>query len=150
MTEPFWKTKTLDEMSKAEWESLCDGCAQCCLIKFQDEDTGEIYRTNVVCRLLNLSTARCTRYPERMVLEPHCVLLTVERIKEFSWLPKTCSYRCLAEGRELPAWHPLITGDPKTVQSAGASVLGRVISARYVKDEDLEDYIVDEPLDPEA
>jgi len=150
MSEPFWKTKSLDEMSKEEWESLCDGCAQCCLIKFQDEDSGEIFRTNVVCRLLNLQTARCTRYPERMVLEPHCVLLTVERIREFSWLPKTCAYRCLAEGRELPAWHPLITGDPQSVQSAGASVLGKVISARFIKDEDLEDYIIDEPLEPEA
>lgn len=148
MNEPFWKTKSLDEMSKEEWESLCDGCAQCCLIKFQDEDSGKIFRTNVVCRLLDLQTARCTHYPERMVLEPHCVLLTVERIREFTWLPKTCAYRCLAEGRELPAWHPLITGDPKSVQSGGASVLGKVVSARFIKDEDLEDYIIDDPFEP--
>jgi hypothetical protein len=141
---PFWKTKSLDEMSRAEWESLCDGCAQCCIIKFEDEDTGRIYHTNVVCQLLDIYHCRCTRYAERSVLMPTCLTLDPKMIRELGWMPETCAYRLLAEGKELPLWHPLVSGDPKTVHQAGSSVRGRVVSARNVAEDDLPDYVVDE------
>lgn len=141
---PFWKEKTLEEMTPEEWESLCDGCAQCCLIKFEDEDTGRIYHTNVVCELLDIYHCRCTRYSERSVLVPMCLTLNPAMIRDLKWMPETCAYRLLAEGKDLPLWHPLISGDPDTVHKAGASVRGKVVSARDVAEEDLPDYVVDE------
>ncbi len=141
---PFWKEKKLEEMTPAEWESLCDGCAKCCLIKFEDEDTGRIYHTNVVCELLDIYHCRCTRYAERSVLVPTCLTLNPKLIHELKWMPETCAYRLLAEGKDLPVWHPLVSGDPKTVHKAGISVRGKVVSAKDVAEEDLFDYVVDD------
>ncbi len=141
---PFWKEKTLEEMTPAEWESLCDGCAKCCLIKFEDEDTGRLYHTNVVCELLDIYHCRCSRYPERSVLVPTCLTLNPTLIHELKWMPETCAYRLLAEGKDLPLWHPLVSGDPKTVHKAGMSVRGKVVSARDVPEDDLFDYVVDD------
>ena len=144
MPPPFWKTKRLNELTREEWESLCDGCARCCLIKFQDEDSGHLYLTNVVCEYLEIYHCRCTRYAERSTLVPTCLTLTPELVGLLSWMPETCAYRLLAEGKDLPAWHYLVCGDRKAVHSAGASVRGKVVSARDVAEEDLPDYVVEE------
>jgi len=144
MALPFWKTKCLDEMTREEWESLCDGCAQCCVIKFEDEDTGRIYTTNVVCEYLEIYHCRCTRYSERSVLVPTCVTLTPELAGSLAWMPESCAYRRLAEGRDLPLWHPLVSGNPDAVHKAGMSVRGNVVSGRDVDEEDLPDYVVDD------
>ena len=141
---PFWRLKKLDEMTPTEWESLCDGCAQCCVIKFEDEDTGRIYHTNVVCELLEIYHCHCKNYAERCVLVPTCLTLTPELASSLQWMPETCAYRLLAEGKDLPMWHPLVSGDPKSVHQAGISVRGKVVSARDVDEEDLPDYVVDD------
>ncbi|TGD12670.1 YcgN family cysteine cluster protein, partial [Salmonella enterica subsp. enterica serovar Poona] len=107
---PFWQRKTLDEMTDAECESLCDGCGQCCLHKLMDEDTDEIYFTNVACRQLNIKTCQCRHYERRFEFEPDCIKRTRENLPAFDWLPRTCAYRLLAEGKPLPTWHPLLTG----------------------------------------
>lgn len=137
---PFWKTKRLEEMSPDEWESLCDGCARCCLAKLEDEDTGEIAYTNVACRLLDMGSCQCTRYPERSRYVPDCITLTPDNVDRLPWMPSTCAYRLVAEGKDLPAWHPLVSGDPQSVHWAGISVRGRVVPEREAQD--LEDYIV--------
>ena len=138
----FWEHKTLAEMNDAEWESLCDGCARCCMIKLQDEDTEEVHYTAMVCRLLDLETCRCTRYPERHQLVPDCVVLTSERAREFHWLPESCAYRTLAEGRSLAWWHPLVSGDPETVVAAGISVRDRVVPEDHVHPDEHETMLV--------
>lgn len=130
MLEPstaFWKEKTLEEMSHEEWEALCDGCAKCCLHRLEDEETREIHFTNVACRLLDPDSSRCSNYPERSLLVPDCITLTLEILKDPYWLPSTCAYRLLAEGKDLPNWHPLVSGDPGTVFESGNSVRGRTI-----------------------
>ncbi len=124
--EPFWRAKSLEDMSEAEWESLCDGCARCCLVKLEDADTGEIHYTDVGCTLLDSGACRCRAYAERQRLVPDCVSLTPENVRGLDWLPPTCAYRLLAEGRDLPWWHPLVSGDPETVHRAGISVRNRV------------------------
>jgi hypothetical protein len=126
-TEPFWRLKTLRQMSPAEWESLCDGCGKCCLHKLQYEDTDEIYYTDVACRLLDLGTCRCSRYAERQTLVPDCIALRADKVMELNWLPSTCAYRLLANGKPLPWWHPLVSGDPNSVHAAGQSVRGRAV-----------------------
>ncbi|MAZ03869.1 MAG: hypothetical protein CMN56_12090 [Sneathiella sp.] len=140
---PFWETVALEDMTSEQWESLCDGCAKCCLLKLEDEDTLELAYTDVACRLLDLGTCACTRYPERSRLVPDCVTITPDIIPKLHWMPKTCGYRLLSEGKPLPWWHPLVSGDPETVHQAGISVRGRVISERRAGD--LEDHIVDWP-----
>ena len=143
MDAPFWKTKTLAEMSRAEWESLCDGCGRCCLHKLRHEDTEALSWTNVACRLLDLDTCQCSDYPRRRRKVPDCVQLTPESVDEIDWLPPSCAYRRLDEGRDLAWWHPLVSGDPNTVHEAGISVRGRAISERQAGP--LEHHLVDWP-----
>ena len=138
---PFWETKTLEEMTAEEWESLCDGCARCCLFKLEDEDSGEVYYTNVACRLLDHTQCRCTRYEERSRLVPDCVQVTSEVARE-TWLPDTCAYRLLAEGKPLPEWHPLITGTSQSVWDAGICVAGMAVSEEYVHPDELEEHLI--------
>lgn len=138
---PFWKTKSLADMSRSEWESLCDGCGKCCLLKLEYEDTGEIDHTNVACRQLDLRTCRCRNYRLRRTLVEDCIQLTAEMVGNLSWLPATCAYRLVDEGRDLYWWHPLISGDPETVHAAGISARGRAVSEADV--EDIENYVVD-------
>lgn len=137
--QAFWKTKTLAEMSEAEWESLCDGCGKCCLHKLEDVDTGDIAFTNVACRLLDLDSVQCRDYPNRKRHVPDCVKLGVREASSLSWLPDSCSYRLVARGQSLPDWHPLVTGDPGSVHKAGASVRGKIVSEDEIGD--LEDYV---------
>ena len=144
----FWKTKTLEEMSNAEWESLCDGCARCCLEKLEDEDTGKIYFTHVSCKLLDSGSCGCKDYPNRSKKVTDCVRLTPRNVKRIVWLPPTCGYRLLADGRDLYWWHPLVSGDPDSVHAAGVSVRSRVGMSEEALacDEDLEDHIVNWPM----
>ena len=142
---PYWQTKSLSEMTSAEWEALCDGCGRCCLIKLEDPDDGEIVHTEVTCHLLDEQSCRCGDYANRKAVVPDCVQLSAENIGELNFMPPSCAYRRLAEGRDLAWWHPLVSGDPNSVHEAGISVRGRVISESQVADEDLEDHIVDWP-----
>lgn len=128
MTDQFWKRKSLAELSQQEWESLCDGCALCCMHKLEDEDTGDIFYTDVACRLLDTETCRCTDYASRARRVADCLVLSVDRPEAFRWLPASCAYRRLADGKDLPEWHPLITGRPGSVHDAGVSMLGRAVS----------------------
>lgn len=144
MSLPFWKAKTLSEMTRNEWESLCDGCGRCCLIKFQDEDSGHVYMTNVVCEYLEIYHCRCTHYAERSTLVPTCLTLTPGLAGMLSWMPETCAYRLLAAGADLPDWHYLVCGDRNAVHKAGVSVRGKVVSGKDVDEEDLPDYVVEE------
>ena len=139
---PFWERLTLEEMDDAQWESLCDGCARCCMIKLEDGDTGAVEYTGVVCRLLDRDSCRCTRYPDRHRLVPDCVTLGPREARSFHWLPDTCAYRILAEGGRLPDWHPLRTGDPASVHRAGISVRGQVLSEEDVHPDGLEEHVV--------
>ena len=145
--EPFWRSKTLAQMTGAEWESLCDGCGRCCLNKLEEEDTGRIYYTDVGCRLLDAQGCRCRDYANRSAEIEDCVRLTPENVGQIPWLPPTCAYRLLAHGRDLYWWHPLVSGDPDSVHAAGISVRGRVAGLEdEIPDEDLEDHIVNWPL----
>ncbi len=142
MSEPFWKTRAMAEMSPSEWESLCDGCARCCLHKLEDEDTGDVYYTSVVCRYLDQDACRCSDYENRNKNVPNCVHLTPERVDEFAWLPTTCAYRLVAEGADLPWWHPLVSGSRETVHQAGISVTGKVVDERNVHPDGYEELII--------
>ncbi|MDN2566543.1 YcgN family cysteine cluster protein [Aquibium sp. A9E412] len=135
MDEPFWKTKPLAAMSAAEWEALCDGCGKCCLAKLEDEDTGEIHWTSVACRLFDAGLCRCTDYANRLERVPDCVRLTPDNVATIAWLPATCAYRLVAEGRDLPAWHPLVSGRADSVHEAGVSIRGRVTAFEEECDE---------------
>ena len=144
---PFWRRKSLEEMTDSEWESLCDGCGKCCLNKLEEEGSDRTYYTNVGCRLLDGQSCRCRDYAHREELVEDCVRLTPESLKTITWLPPSCAYVLLAEGKDLYWWHPLVSGDPETVHAAGVSVRGRVGASEVnVPDEELEDYIVSWPL----
>ena len=142
MNKPFWEAKSLAEMDAREWESLCDGCARCCLIKLQDSDTDEVAYTRIVCKLLDSTACRCTRYAQRHELVADCVVLTPTRAADFSWLPVSCAYRTLAEQRPLASWHPLLSGRSESVHEAGISVRGRVVSEEHVHPDGLDEHIV--------
>ncbi len=141
--EPFWRRKTLAEMTRSEWESLCDGCAKCCLDKLEDENTSEIQYTEVACRLLDMDTCRCTDYSNRTRFVPDCVVLTPRTVARLTWVPSSCAYRLISEGKDLAWWHPLVSGDPESVHRAGVSVRGRAVPEPLAGD--LEDHVVQWP-----
>lgn len=141
---PFWKRKTMEEMTPTEWESLCDGCGKCCLQTVEDEDTGEYIRLAVACRLLDVGTCRCSDYQNRFAQVPTCVRMTPEVARTADWLPLTCGYRLVARGEELRWWHPLLSGSRETVHLSGNSARGRVVSEEFVDDEEALDYPFDE------
>tara|TARA_R110002096_G_scaffold91406_1_gene206768 strand:+ start:358 stop:801 length:444 start_codon:yes stop_codon:yes gene_type:complete len=142
--QSFWKHKTLAEMTRVEWESLCDGCAKCCLVQLEDED-GERDFTDIACRLLNCETGRCRDYSHRSVRVPSCVTLTADNIADLHFMPKTCAYRLVSEGKDLPVWHPLVSGDPDSTAKAGMAVKGQVTSEKHVSEDELELRIRDWP-----
>jgi uncharacterized cysteine cluster protein YcgN (CxxCxxCC family) len=136
----FWEVKSLAEMTVQEWESLCDNCGKCCLHKLEDEDTGDLAFTRVVCNLIDLDSCRCTRYSERSILVPDCLDLKQHDFAEYNWLPDTCAYRLLTDGKPLPDWHPLVSGTPHSVREAGVSITAYAIRESEV--EDMEDHII--------
>jgi hypothetical protein len=144
---PFWRRKSLVEMTDSEWESLCDGCGKCCLNKLEEEETDRTFYTDVGCRLLDDQTCRCRDYRHRQDKVKDCVRLTPRSLGRITWLPPSCAYVLVAEGRDLYWWHPLVSGDPETVHTAGVSVRGKVTASEVdVPDKDLENYIVSWPL----
>lgn len=147
MSEPFWKTKTLEAMTTPEWEALCDGCGKCCLSKLEEEDTGDIYWTSIGCRLFDAAKCRCSDYPGRLAKVPDCVKLTPEKVRTLPWLPSTCAYRLVANGEDLKWWHHLVSGSRETVHEAGISVRGKV-TALETDMESVDDYF-DHMLDEE-
>lgn len=141
---PFWEAKPLSAMSREEWESLCDGCGQCCMLKVEDEGTGAIYLTRLACKLLDTKTCRCSDYANRKKRVTDCISMRPKEIDDLTWLPRTCAYRSLAEGRGLEWWHPLVSGDPETVHAAGVSVRGWARSEKGIKPRDIARFIIGE------
>ncbi len=139
----FWREKPLEKMNRQEWESLCDGCGKCCLHKLEDDETGEIHYTNVACRFLDPETIKCGKYITRQRYVGNCVVMTADLLDKLPWMPSTCAYRLLYEGKELPQWHPLVAGDDNAIHAAGASVKGRVVDERVAGD--FEDHLVEWP-----
>ena len=133
-SRPYWETKTLAQMDSVEWEALCDGCGLCCLVRFEDEDTGEVIPTRVHCKLLDAALCRCSDYENRQDYVPDCIKLTPQNVERLAWMPKSCGYRRIHEGRGLASWHPLISGDPESVHRAGVSVRGQTFSEDELAD----------------
>ncbi|MBT0956122.1 YcgN family cysteine cluster protein [Alphaproteobacteria bacterium KMM 3653] len=144
MTRPrFWETVPLAEMTKPEWEALCDGCGKCCLNKLEDEDSGEVAYTRIGCRLLDCDTCLCSNYEGRKAIVPECIILTPETLPDAAYfMPLTCAYRRLHEGKALPEWHPLITGDPESTHKQGGSLRGLVVPETDVPVDDWENYLL--------
>jgi uncharacterized protein len=143
MSNRFWE-KPIQALSRSEWEALCDGCGKCCLHKVEDDDTGDIYPTNIACKLLDRESCRCTSYRGRKSLVPDCVRLTADKVGALSWLPSTCAYRLRAAGKALPDWHYLISGDRESVHTAGMSVRGWTVAEGEAGD--IEHHLVDREL----
>ncbi|MCQ4348430.1 YcgN family cysteine cluster protein [Pseudomonas stutzeri] len=141
-TEPFWKRKPLAQLDRDEWESLCDGCGLCCLQKLEDEDDGSVYYTRIACKLLDLDSCLCSNYAERQRFVPDCIRLTPEQADQFRWLPPTCAYRLVAEGKDLLPWHHLVCGDRRAVHEARISQAGRMLSETSVADADWEEHLI--------
>lgn len=142
---PFWQTTSLSDMSKEQWESLCDGCGKCCLHKLRDDETDAIYFTNVACRLLDLQSCRCSSYETRFRKVPDCVSLTPDILADIDWLPPSCAYILIRDGQDLPEWHPLRSGSVESIHEAGISGRGKMISEREAGL--LEDHLVDWPAE---
>ncbi|WP_417473147.1 YcgN family cysteine cluster protein [Leisingera sp.] len=142
----FWEKKPLSELNQKEWEALCDGCGKCCLNKLEDEETGEVALTRVACRLLDDATCRCSQYPIRHQFVPECIVLKPDNLDTHAyWMPETCAYRLLWQGKPLPEWHPLLTGTPESVHAAGVSVRGWTVSEFETPEDEWEDHIIEEP-----
>lgn len=142
LEKDFWKNKKIDELNHEEWEALCDGCGLCCLIKIMDEEGEDVYYTDVVCRYHDSKACRCTVYGERTVKVPTCLVVTPDIADSVEWIPETCAYRLLAEGKDLPAWHPLVAGSSDLMHERGNSVKGKVISETRIPDDRLEEHII--------
>lgn len=143
----FWERKRLSQLNKAEWEALCDGCGKCCLNKLEDEDTGEVALTCVACRLLDDETCRCSQYDIRHQFVPECIVLSPSNMADnLYWMPQTCAYRLIYEGKPLFDWHPLISGDADSVHRAGVSMQGRTVSEFETPEDEWEDHIIEEPI----
>jgi uncharacterized cysteine cluster protein YcgN (CxxCxxCC family) len=143
ISDNFWETKSLEQMTPDEWESLCDGCGLCCLVKIEDEDSGEVFNTSVSCRLLDVATCRCSDYKNRLTNAPMCTQLTLDNLQEMSWLPGTCAYKRLNTGRSLPAWHYLLSDDMNSVHDAGVSAKWFAQSEEYVHPDQLVEFIIE-------
>lgn len=140
--DDWWHRLSLEQLDPDQWEALCDGCGKCCLHKLEDADTGRVHYTGVHCRYLDATTCRCSDYENRLAVVPDCVRLTPGNSAQLHWLPATCAYRLRSEGRLLPSWHPLVSGDPDSVHLAGASVRGRSISEAFVHPDGYDEHIV--------
>ena len=147
--EPFWKTKNMAEMSRNEWESLCDSCGKCCCIRLEDEDTGQVYITDVACMLFDPHTCRCGDYTNRSTLVPDCVTLSPVNVSQLHWMPKTCAYRLIAEGKDLPDYHHLVSGSRDTIHEVGMSVQDAVTSEALVEEDEIPTRIVIWPGEPD-
>lgn len=141
-SRPYWETTALEDMTEAQWEALCDGCGRCCLNKLEDEDTGDILLTRLACRLLDIGQCRCSDYPNRFEKMPDCINLTPEKVRTIAWLPSTCGYRRVKEGRGLAWWHPLVSGDPETVHAAGISVRSFARSEKGIAEHNFARYLI--------
>ncbi|MGI9380966.1 MAG: YcgN family cysteine cluster protein [Methyloligellaceae bacterium] len=141
--KPFWKQKQLSEMTGEEWESLCDGCGRCCLIKLEDDETGERVTTRIACHMLDIGLCRCRDYENRHQRVPDCIPFTPERLGEIDWMPSSCAYRLVNEGQDLNWWHPLISGDPNSVHAAGISIRRWAVSEQDIEEEDYYGYEID-------
>lgn len=147
LSHRFWEKKPLTKLTPQEWEALCDGCGKCCLNKLEDEETGDVHLTRVACRLFDDSICRCTQYDIRHQFVPECIVLDPKTIAENAyWLPQTCAYKLLWEGKPLYEWHPLLTGDPATVHTAGVSVKDMTVAEFEITEDDWEDHLIEEPM----
>ena len=141
MGNKFWETKNLIDMNENEWESLCDKCGKCCVIKLEDFDTQEVHYTNVSCKLLCEKSASCKDYENRKSIVPDCIILSPDNLKDLKWMPETCAYKLLNEGKNLPYWQHLLSGNDKEIVNSGNSVKNRVTNENKIKIKDLPDYI---------
>ncbi len=146
MIEAWWDKKRLSELTQSEWEQLCDHCGKCCLLKLEDEESGDVYYTDVACKLMNANDCTCSQYAERQKLVPDCLKLTKENLEQISWMPLSCAYRRIMEGRGLPVWHHLVCGDKSEVHRQGYSVVGKFVYEDDVDSADIEERIVEWPL----
>lgn len=145
--QPWWQQKELSEFTTDEWESLCDHCAKCCLNKLEDEDDGTVYYTDVACNLLDGQTCRCSNYPKRQILMPDCVRLTPQNLEQLYWMPPSCAYRLVYEGKDLPSWHHLVSGSKETIHQQAESIIGKFVFSKDVSEDEWEDRVVDWPLE---